>query len=136
MNALKKPKTFATRSLIGTVMIATTLAMTLPPQGWAMLAPTELMTTAAHHDASRTEDLKTIQATLESKIVRQRLGEFKLTPEQINQRMAQLTDAQVHQVAMQIRTVNPGGDGGFGIIVALLVIGILVLLFVYLFKRV
>src|ERR1019366_10536441 len=67
--------------------------------------------------------------SLESKMVRQRLSEFKLTPEQVNQRMSQLSDAQVHQVAMQIRTMNPGGDGGLGILVALLVIGILVLLF-------
>jgi len=122
--------------LIGTLVIATTLAMTLPPQGWAMLAPANLMSAVSGKSASRDEDLKTIQSTLESRIVRQRLSEFKLTPEQVNQRMSQLTDAQVHQVAMQIRTINPGGDAGLGIIVGLLVIGILVLLFVYLFKRV
>ena len=123
-------------SFIGMLIIVTTLAMTLPPQGWAMLAPTAMMSAVPRGSVSRAEDLKTIQATLESKMVRQRLHEFKLTPEQVNQRMSQLTDAQVHQVAMQIRTINPGGDAGLGIIVALLVIGILVLLFVYLFKRV
>ena len=117
-------------------MIVTTMAMTQPPQAWAMLAPATLMTATPSTGPDRAADLKTIQATLESKMVRQRLSEFKLTPEQVNQRMTQMTDAQVHQVAMQIRTVNPGGDGGLGILVALLVIGILVLLFVYLFKRV
>jgi hypothetical protein len=100
-----------------------------------MLAPANLMSAAPDKNDSRTQDLKTIQNTLESKMVRQRLGEFKLTPEQVNQRMSQLTDAQVHQLAMQIRSINPGG-GALGIIVVLLVIGILVLLFVYLFKRV
>ena len=123
-------------SLIGALAIVTTLAMTLPPQGWAMLAPSDLINPTPSASASRAADLKTIQATLESKIIRQRLSEFKLTPEQVNQRMSQLSDAQVHQVATQIRTMNPGGDGGLGILIALLVIGILVLLFVYLFKRV
>jgi hypothetical protein len=123
-------------SFIGTLMIATTLAMTMPPQSWAMLAPTNVINAAPSESLSRAQDLKTIQSTLENKMVRQRLSEFKLTPEEINQRMSKLTDAQVHQLAMQIRTINPGGDAGLGIIVALLVIGILVLLFVYLFKRV
>jgi len=124
------------KTFIGTLIIATTLTMTLPPQGWAMLAPTQAINAAPSPSVSRAEDLKTIQATLESKVVRQRLSEFKLTPEQIDQRMFRLTDGQVHQLAMQIRNLNPGGDAGLGIIVGLLVIGILVLLFVYLFKRV
>jgi hypothetical protein len=136
MKSKKAPRTIFKNSLIGTLMIATTLAMTVPPQSWAMLAPTNVISAIPSESLLRAQDLKTIQATLESKMVRQRLSEFKLTPEQINQRMSQLTDAQVHQVAMQIRTINPGGDDGLGIIVGLLVIGILVLLFVYLFKRV
>ena len=136
MKIQKMTLPFLRKGLMGALMVATTVAMTQPPQAWAMLAPADLMTAASGKSASRTEDLKTIQATLESKVIRQRLGEFKLTPEQVNQRMSQLTDAQVHQVATQMRTINPGGDGGLSIIVVLLVIGILVLLFVYLFKRV
>lgn len=96
-------------SFIATLMVATTMTMTMPSQGWAMLAPANLMVTPAATGDARAQDLKTIQSTLESKMVRQRLSEFKLTPEQVNQRMSQLTDAQVHQLAMQIRTLNPGG---------------------------
>ncbi len=136
MKIQKTPTAFLKNSLIGTLVIVTTWAMALPPQVCAMLAPAELMSAVPSQSVTRAADLKTIQTTLESKMVRQRLSEFKLTPEQVNQRMSQLTDSQVHQVAMQIRTINPGGDAGLGIIVALLVIGILVLLFVYLFKRV
>ena len=136
MNIQEMTRAFLKNSFIGTLMIAVTLAMTQPPQAWAMLAPSDVMNAAPTVGDSRAADLKTIQATLESKMVRQRLSEFKLTPEQVNQRMSQLSDAQVHQVALQIRTLNPGGDAGLGIIVGLLVIGILVLLFVYLFRRV
>jgi ATPase subunit of ABC transporter with duplicated ATPase domains len=136
MNIQEMMRAFLKNSFIGTLMIAVTLAMTQPPQAWAMLAPSDVMNAAPTVGDSRAADLKTIQATLESKMVRQRLSEFKLTPDQVNQRMSQLSDAQVHQVALQIRTLNPGGDAGLGIIVGLLVIGILVLLFVYLFRRV
>ena len=136
MKKQNRPAGFLKSSFILTLVIATTLAMTQPPEAWAMLAPADTISATTGANASREADLKTIQATLESKMVRQRLSEFKLTPEQVNQRMSQLTDAQVHQLAMQVRTINPGGDGGLGIIVGLLVIGILVLLFVYLFKRV
>ena len=124
------------KSLIGTLIVVTTMAMSLPPNGWAMIAPAQVTNEIHQSNDKRMEDLKTIQIALESKLIRQRLTEFKLTPEQINTRLNQLSDEQVHQTAMQIRTVNPGGDGGLGILVSLLVIGILVLLFVYLFKRV
>ncbi len=132
----KKQSSYSRMFLIGTLMIVTTLGTTLPPKAWAMLVPTEIANTGHEPSATREADIKTVQTALESKMVRQRLSEFKLTPEQVNQRMSQLSDAQVHQVAMQIRKVNPGGDAGLGILVTLLVIGILVLLFVYLFKRV
>ena len=101
-----------------------------------MIAPAQVTSQVHDKNATRADDLKTIQTALESKMIRQRLTEFKLTPDQINTRLNQLSDEQIHQTAMQIRTVNPGGDGGLGILVSLLVIGILVLLFVYLFKRV
>jgi hypothetical protein len=132
----KQPCGLIRKSFLGTLMLATTLAMTQPPQAWAMLAPANPAGAVSGHNDTRAADLKTIQATLESRIVRQRLSDFKLTPEQVNQRMAGLSDAQVHEVATQVRTLNPGGDAGLGILVGLLVIGILVLLFVYLFKRV
>ena len=38
-------------------------------------------------------------------------------------------------MAMRIRTLNPGADDGGDVIITVLVIGILVLLFVYLWKR-
>ncbi|OGR87888.1 MAG: hypothetical protein A3A86_07485 [Elusimicrobia bacterium RIFCSPLOWO2_01_FULL_60_11] len=126
---------FAVRFLAGTLVFATTLAITQPPKGWAMLAPAEV-TSAGDISAMRAADIKTVQSALESKIVRQRLIELKLSPDEINGRLTQLSDAQVHQLASQIRAVNPGGDGGIGIIIGLLVIAILVVFFIYIFKRV
>jgi hypothetical protein len=122
-------------SLIASLILMTTMAMTMPSEGWAMLAPPQVTTDAQQINSNRAEDLKTIQAALESKIVRQRLSEYKLTQEQIDTRLSKLSDAQVHQTAMQIRTVTPGGDGG-DFLITVLVIAILVALFMYIFKRV
>ena len=133
---MQKKCSFSKKSFIGALVLVTTMAMTMPPNGWAMLAPAQVTNKAYDSNSARTSDLKTIQMALESKLIRQRLTEFKMTPEQINSRLGQLSDEEIHQTATQIRSVNPGGDGGLGILVSLLVIGILVLLFVYLFKRV
>jgi hypothetical protein len=132
----KKRCTFSKKSLIGTLIIVTTMALTCPPQGWAMLAPAQVSNAVHEPNVTRAADLKTIQTALESKIIRQRLTEFKLSPEQIDNRLSQLSDAQVHQTAMQIRTVSPGGDGGGGFLITVLVIAILVALFMYVFKRI
>jgi len=131
----KKSCSFSRKSLIGTLIIVTTMTMAMPPKGWAMIAPADGASAVQQTSDARAADLKTIQAALESKLIRQRLTEFKLSPEQIDARLGQLSDAQIHQTAMQIRTVNPGGDGGLSLIASLLVIGILVLMFVWLFKR-
>jgi hypothetical protein len=134
---MKKPQpSFSKKTLIGMLILATTMAMSMPPQARAMLAPADNIGTSHSFDAMRGTDLQTIQTALESKVVRQRLMDFNLTPEQIDSRLSKLSDEQIHQTAMQIRTVNPGGDSGMGLLGSLLVIGILVLLFIYLFKRV
>ncbi len=131
-----KKVSFSIRFLVGTLIAATTIAIAQPPEGWAMLAPAEVASGGRDLSAMRAADIKTIQSALESKIVRQRLTELKLNPEQIDSRLSQLSDPQVHQLASQIRAVNPGGDGGIGIIIGLLVVAILVVFFVYIFKRV
>lgn len=123
---------FAGKVLIGTLSLAVAVTLSEPPKGWAMLAPAEAPKAAAGDAAAEQRDRETIQAALESKVVRQRLTELKLTPEQIDARMKQLSKAEVHQAATQIRTVNPGGDA----ITYVLVVGILVLLFVHLLRRV
>ncbi len=111
------------------ILVFTTFIMGwFPPEGQAMLAPGSAATLA---DSTRAEDTQTIQRVLENKIVQQRLEDYGLTPDEINVRLARLSDAQVHQMASKIDALTPGGDG-LGIIIALLVIAILVVIFIYL----
>ncbi len=113
------------------MLVVTTLVMEwFPPEARAMLAPAT--TSAAVSDPSRIEDLQKIQRVLENKIVQQRLADYGLTPEEIQARLTRLSDAQLHQMAAQIDALAPGGDGGLGIVIALLVIAILAVILIYL----
>jgi hypothetical protein len=117
------------------MLVVTTLAMGMcPPDTAAMLAPALLPATESSSDFYRATDLHTIQTVLESKVVRQRLADFGLVPEEINSRLAGLSDEQLHQLATNIEAIMPAGDG-LGIVIALLVIAILAVILVYLLNH-
>lgn len=100
------------------------------PRVQAMMAPTQTAATAVAGD--RNADLQTIRGALENKMVRERLAQLGMTAEQIDGRLSKLSDQDLHQAAIQIEKQNPAGDGAVGI----LVVVVLVLLIIYLFKRV
>ena len=58
---------------------------------------------------------------------RERLKEFGYTAEEIQSKLSQLSDEQVHQLALNLDDLNVAGDGTLGIIIALLIIAILVI---------
>jgi hypothetical protein len=78
----------------------------------------------------RTVDLEKIQGALETKMVSERLAQLGYNKDEIQSRLGQLSDQQLHKVAMKIDDLRVGGDGG-GVVIALLLIAILVLLIVY-----
>lgn len=128
------------KSIAVTLVLSVTLLAGTHDRASAMLAPApapEAPAAMAPADqapsAQRMSDMKTVQKTLESKVLRQRLHELGLTDSQIDARLSRLSDQQLHQMASQIRTLNPGGDG---LIVGLLVIVLLVVLIIYLVKRI
>ncbi len=119
-----------TPAMIWTLVVMTLVMGWFPPEGSAMLAPATTSVTVS--DPSRAEDLQRIQRVLENKLVQQRLEDYGLTPEEITARLTRLSDAQLHQMAAQIDALMPGGDAGFGIVIALLVIAILAVILIYL----
>lgn len=80
--------------------------------------------TAILSEAARATDLATIRQALESKQVQQRLGELGFTDAEIQQRLANANDTELHQLATQSQAILAGGDGGI-IITVLLVMVIL-----------
>lgn len=94
----------------------------IPAPAAAAPAPTHLALAAADRAAS----LTAIQTFLERKVVRQRLADLDLSPEEIEARLPQMTDEQVHAVASRIEGLQAGGDG-VGIVIGILLIVLIVI---------
>ena len=126
------------RLTVFTQMLIWTLAMTIlvtgvfPPEVQAMLAPPSATANESGTGLNRAADLQKVQSVLETKVVQQRLADYGLSQDEINTRVNQLSDAQLHQLATQVDAMIPAGDGGLGIVIALLVIAILAIILVYL----
>lgn len=96
------------------------------PRVEAMMIPAHV--TAAVSQTDRQADLAAVQSALESKIIRQRLADMKLSPAEINQRIAKLDDQKVHQLAMHIDKQNAAADGGATVLIVIAAIALLALI--------
>ncbi len=101
----------------------------IAPRVDASFAPSDIL---AQAQTDRTADLATLQKALEQKMVKERLANLGLTPDEVQARLRQLSDQQLHNVAKQLDTLKVGGDSGIGIIIGVLIIAILVVLLIQL----
>lgn len=97
----------------------------IAPRVDASFAPSGILAPA---QTDRTADLATLQRALEQKMVKERLANLGLTPDEVQSRLGQLSDQQLHNVAKQLDTLKVGGDSGIGIVIGILIIAILVVL--------
>jgi hypothetical protein len=77
-------------------------------------------------------DLEKVRKFLEMKMVGERLRELGLAPGEVQSRLDQLNDQQLHQLALRVDDLTVAGDEGLGIIIALLVIAIIVIIVIQL----
>ncbi len=96
----------------------------IAPKADASFAPSDIIPLAR---TDRAADLATVQKALETKMVKERLANLGFTNDEIQGRLSQLSDQQLHKAAQQLDSLKVGGDG-LGIVIALLVIAILVVL--------
>lgn len=89
-------------------------------------------TTTTMSDSTRVADIEKIQRTLETKLIKDRLEKLGLSREEVQSRVNNLSDAQVHQLALKVEELNTGGDA-LGVIIAILVIAVLVWVVFYLY---
>jgi hypothetical protein len=80
---------------------------------------------------SRATDLEKIRKVLEVKMIRERLNALGFSHEEIQTKLTQLGDEQVHQLALKLDELNVGGDGAEAVII-ILFLAILVVLIIYL----
>lgn len=109
--------------MLSLYLVFATFLLTLPSQGWAMFIP------SGESSLLRQADLLTVQKTLESSVIKQRLLDFGLSPEEASARINRLSDARLHQFAANLNSLEAGADGVdaliFIVLVAILVVVIL-----------
>jgi len=108
-------------------MVTVMFLFGITPKVEAGFSPSELI---GQSQVDRFTDVEKIQKFLETKMVRERLQSFGFSQEEIQARLTQLTDDQIHQVALQLDELNVAGDGGEVVIIVLLIL-ILVALIIY-----
>jgi hypothetical protein len=101
----------------------------ITPRVYAGFAPSEGFGLTSGERAS---NLDKVQKFLEMKMVRERLKDLGFSPEEIQGKLNDVNDQQLHQLAMKMDDLKVGGDSGLGIVIAILVIIILVIIVVQL----
>ena len=109
-------------------MVSVMFVIGITPRVHADFSPSEVI---GIPQIDRNSDLQKIQKVLESKLIRERLIQLGFTEEGIQGRINQLSNEQIHQVALKIDEMKVGGDGAEVVIIILLV-AILVVAIIYL----
>src|SRR5574337_180035 len=110
-------KTF---KLLSLYLIVATLLLSMPAQSWAMFIPSD------KGGAVRQDDMRMIQKTLESALIKQRLVDSGLSSEEAMKRINTLSDGQIHQLASRLEALQAGGDDGIGALIFILLVAITV----------
>jgi hypothetical protein len=103
------------------------------PRVDAGLSPSEVIVLTK---AERLTDIDKIQKAIESKMVGERLEQFGLTQDEIRTRLGNLSDRQLHELALRLDELKVGGGGAEVVIIVLLVAILVVLLLQYTGRKV
>jgi hypothetical protein len=105
-------------------LVIALFVISIVPRVEAGLVPSEMIKLTS---VEKVADLQKIRQTLEMKAVSERLTQLGLTSAEVQQRLASLSDQQIHQIALQLDDLKIGQSDALGVIIALLVIVILVI---------
>jgi hypothetical protein len=126
-------KAFYTRPLVLYLVLALLAISTAAGPAEAMLLPVSSGAASGAPASDRAADLATVQKTLESKELRQKLLDYGLTPEETEDRISSLSDEQLHHLAANLDAVQAGGDA-LSFLLGLVIIALLVVLIIYLLE--
>ncbi len=101
----------------------------MTPRVYADFSPSEIVGVP---EIDRGADLGKIQNIIETKMIGERLKQIGLTPDEVQKRLSQLGDQQVHQLALQLDELKVGGDGGWAVFVVIIVLAAIAVLVIYL----
>jgi hypothetical protein len=82
----------------------------------------------------RSEEIRKIQVALENELVRAKLLAYGLTADEVNQKLDQMSDEQIHLLAQASDDILAGGNG-VGLVIGVLVVILLVVLIIKLMDK-
>ena len=100
----------------------------ITPRVYAGFSPSEAISILSF---DRSSDLEKIRKVLEMKMVREKLKDLGFAPDEIENRLSQLSDQQIHQLALNIDELQVGGGSGWAILIVILLIAIVVGVIIY-----
>lgn len=115
----------------------------------ASFVPATLLSTAAHAavadsriilpdgktSSARQVDETKVRRVLENKVVSEKLKSYGLTKQEVLVKMERMSDEQVHQMAVLSGRI-PAGGNAIGVLIGILAVVVLVLLILFLVRRV
>ncbi len=116
------------------LLVATYMILILTAPASASMVSSMVSEPKAANGETTTEEIEKIQQALEHKLVKEKLEAYGLTSEEVQAKLVNMTDGQVHTLAQASDDVLAGGDG-LGIIIAILVIVLLVILILKLMDK-
>jgi len=108
-------------------MVALMFLFGITPKVDAGFSPSEII---GQSQMNRSGDVEKIRKFIEMKMVRERLNAFGFSQEEIQTRLNQLTDDQIHQVALQLDELKVGGNGEAVLIVLLILVLIVLIIYI------
>jgi hypothetical protein len=97
--------------------------MGIVPRAYAGFCPSELSPVS---QVDRTADLEQIRKVLEAKAVQARLAQLGFSQEEIQARLSQLSDQEIHRLACNLEDLRVGGNGAVAVLVILILVAIAV----------
>ena len=114
--------------MISCYLVVAMFVLGITPRLYAGFSPSEAVSILTF---DRSSDLEKIRKVLEMKMVRERLKDFGFTPNEIEKKLSQLDDQQIHQLALSLDDLKVGGSGLAWVLVIIILIAIGVIVYFY-----
>lgn len=109
-------------------LVVAMFVLGITPRLYAGFSPSEAISLST---VDRPSDLEKIRKVLEMKMVRERLKDLGFTPDDIEKKLSQLDDQQIHRLALNLDELRVGGSGWAWVLVILILVAIGVIVYFY-----
>ena len=108
-------------------MVTVMFLLGITPRVEAAFSPSEVVGQPSMPSMNRIADLEKIQKVIEVKMIRERLNALGLSQEEIQARITQMSNDQVHQLAVKLDELKVGGDDAVTVLIVLVIVAIAIL---------